>query len=252
MYAENNALENDSCVEERSLFLEGVRDAFPIGLAYLAVGFTIGIVAEKVGLNGLQGFVASLFVYASAGEYACFKAIADNSTLVELALVTFIINARYVMMSCALGQLLKPGTSLPKRILTGATITDELFGLYIARRKEIDLSYNLGAFSATVPLWALGTFLGIVVGGVLPVRILSALSVALYGMFLATVIPPTKHSRPILWAVLASFILHTLVNYCSFFDFISSGNKIIILTVLICSAAAYFAPVKPDKKEDTK
>lgn len=243
---------NNFADNEKNLFLLGLQQAMPIGLAYLAVGFTIGIVAKNIGLNAFQGFTASLLTYASAGEYACFNAIADNSSLIELAIVTIIINARYTMMSCALGQLLKPGTGLMKRILTGATITDELFGLYIARQKEIDLRYNLGAFTASVPLWALGTALGVAMGGILPVRIVSALSVALYGMFLATVIPPAKHNTPILLAVTASFVLHTFAKYSSFFDAISSGNKIILLTILICSLAAYFAPVSNLPKEEAK
>lgn len=234
----------------KKIFINGMKDGFPIGLAYLAVGFTMGIAVNNAGLSIFQGFFTSLFTYASAGQFAGFNAIQDKASLLEIAIVTIVINARYLLMSCALGQKLAPGTGLRKRLLTGATITDELFSLFIARQGYIDLRYNFGAFSTSVPLWALGTALGTFMGEVLPERVVSALSVALYGMFLAAIIAPTKTNRNVAIVVVSSFLLSFLSQYLPLLSSLDGGHKIILLTLLIAGAAAKLAPVKNMKKEE--
>ena len=90
--------------ERRRVFLAGVRDGVPIGLGYLAVAFSLGIAARNAGLNAFQGFLISLLNNASAGEYAAFTVIAADSGFLEMALITLITNARYLLMSCSLSQ----------------------------------------------------------------------------------------------------------------------------------------------------
>lgn len=245
-----NAKSNISSNSFKAIFLQGAKDGLPIGMAYLAVGFTMGIAASNAGLSIVQGFLTSLFTYASAGQFAGFNAIQEKAPLLEIAIVTIVINARYLLMSCALGQLLRPGTSLKDRLLTGATITDELFSLYIARKGYIDLRYNFGAFSTSVPLWALGTALGTFMGEVLPDRLVSALSVALYGMFLAAIIPPTRKNKAVAMVVVISFVLSFVSQYLHLLKDLDGGHKIILLTLLICSAAAKLAPIKHKQEEE--
>ena len=115
------------------VFRKGMKDAIPIGLGYLAVAFSLGIAARNAGMNAFQGFLMSMLNNASAGEYAGITVIAANSPYVEMAIVTLITNARYLLMSCAMGQRLTPGLSFGHRLLMGFDITDELFGIAIAR-----------------------------------------------------------------------------------------------------------------------
>ena len=119
--------------ERRRVFLAGVRDGVPIGLGYLAVAFSLGIAARNAGLNAFQGFLISLLNNASAGEYAAFTVIAADSGFLEMALITLITNARYLLMSCSLSQKFSPDTPLYHRLLVGYDVTDELFGIAIAR-----------------------------------------------------------------------------------------------------------------------
>lgn len=114
-------------------FRRGFRDGIPIGLGYLAVSFSIGIAARNIGLNAFQGFLMSLLNNASAGEYAGLTVIAANSPYIEVAIVTLITNARYLLMSCAMSQRLSPDLSLGHRLLMSYDITDELFGIAISR-----------------------------------------------------------------------------------------------------------------------
>ena len=86
----------------RKVFCEGMRDGVPIALGYFAVSFSLGIAARTAGFTPLQGFVASLLNNASAGEYAAFALIVSGATYLEVAIITLIANARYLLMSCAL------------------------------------------------------------------------------------------------------------------------------------------------------
>ena len=228
--------------KDKRNFHQGLRNGLPIGLGYLAVSFSLGIAAKSAHLTAFQGFIASLLTYASAGEYAVFVLIAAKATYLEVALVTLITNARYLLMGCALSQRLRPGAAFGERVLFGAFITDELFGINIARPGYLEPLYATGAILITIPLWALGTALGIIMGNLLPGALVSALSVALYGMFLAIIIPPSRKDKVIAGCVAVSFALSFLLQLL--LPGLSSGNRIIILTVVISAVAALLFPVK--------
>ena len=216
---------------KRNAFFEGGRDGLPIGLGYFAVAFSLGIVARNAGLTPLQGFIASFLNVASAGEYALFTSIQNGATYFEIALITLVVNARYLLMSCALSQRFDSKTPLIHRFLVGFGITDEIFGISIARHGFIEPAYNYGALFISVPLWSIGTSLGIVAGNFLPARVVSALSVALYGMFIAIIVPPAKKNLTILIAVIVSFIASFLCSVLPVIKDIQSGTRTIILTV---------------------
>lgn len=236
--------------DNAKVFFEGVRDGLPIGLGYFAVAFSLGIIAQNAGLNAWQGFLASWLNVASAGEYALFTSIQAGVTYLEVAYVAFIINARYLLMSCALSQRFDQNTPLIHRFLVGYGVTDEIFGISIARKGFLNPAYNYGALSISVPLWSLGTALGILAGNILPVRIVSALSVALYGMFIAIIVPPSKKNLTILVAVIISFALSYAFSRLPFLKTLSGGNRTIILTVVISSVVAIIKPV--DDESDSE
>lgn len=231
--------------------LRGFRDGIPIGLGYFAVAFSLGIDAKSVGLTPFQGFIASLFTSASAGEHAGFMNIRLGAALWEAVLMLLIANARYLLMSIALGQRFEPGTKLVHRLMVGAYITDELFGITIARPGYIHPYYTYGAILIAVPMWALGTLFGVVMGQILPANVVSALSVALYGMFIAIFVPPARKDRVVFFAVLASFLFSFACGRIPCIaDNVSEGTRTIVLTVLISAAAAALFPVKEEKKEE--
>ena len=142
---------------DRRIFLNGMRDGVPIALGYFAVSFSLGIAARNAGLTPLQGFFASLLNNASAGEYAAFTLIAANATLFQVALITLIANARYLLMSCALAQRFAPGTPFFHRLIIAYDVTDELFGITISRPGCLNPFYTYGAILLAAPAWAFGT-----------------------------------------------------------------------------------------------
>ena len=233
--------------ENRKMYLEGLRDGVPIGLGYFAVAFSLGIAARSAGLSAWQGLVASLLCSASAGEYALFTLIGAGGTYLEAALVTLITNARYLLMSCALSQRISPRMPNVHRFLFGAYVTDELFGINIARPGALEPVYYYGAISVAIPLWSLATALGIVMGNLLPGRVVSALSVALYGMFLAIIIPPARENRVVAACVGLSFALSWLFSVLPGLAAVSAGTRTILLTLLIAGGAAALFPVKDEE-----
>ena len=243
--------ENFGMNREKHAFTSGIRDGIPIALGYFAVAFSLGIVAKKAGLDPVQGFISSMLNHASAGEYAEFTVIMANDPYVEMAFVILITNIRYLLMSCALSQRFAPDTPGIHRFLVGFGITDEIFGISIGRPGVVNPYYNYGAMAIALPGWSFGTAIGIVAGNVLPASIVSALSVALYGMFIAIIIPASKKNRIVGWVVAVSFLVSFAVSKISLFDQMSDSMKISLLTVVIAGAAAFLFPVKEGDGEDS-
>ncbi len=237
---------------KNKVFLEGMRDGLPIGLGYFAVAFSLGIVARKAGLTPIQGFIASFFNVASAGEYALFTSMQAAASFIEIAVITLVVNARYLLMSTALTQRFDPKTPMLHRFLVGFGVTDEIFGITIARPGFINPIYNYGAILIAVPLWSIGTSLGIIAGNFLPARVVSALSVALYGMFLAIIVPPAKKNMVIMISVLISFAASYASTIIPGVKGLSSGTRTIILTVLISAIVALIKPIPDTENTDAK
>lgn len=238
--------------ENKICFRHGMRDGSPIALGYFAVAFTLGIAARNAGLSALQALVASALNNASAGEYAGFALIAAGSTYWETAIMTLVVNARYLLMSCALSQKLKPDTPLRHRILIAYDVTDEIFGICVAQPGHLNPWYAYGAIVVAIPGWALGTYFGVIMGNVLPTRMVSALSVGLYGMFLAIIIPPARKNRVIAGVVAAGFAASYLANRLTLLDGLSTGMKTIILTIALALLAAVLFPADIVNTEEKK
>lgn len=235
-------------MSNREYFKKGMVDGIPIALAYFAVSFTLGIAMKNAGMNAIQGFFMSLLNNASAGEYAGIAMIAIHASYLEIMMMTFIANARYLLMSFALSQKFHPKEKLIHRLLVGFDLTDELFGLAINQEGYLKPSYYYGAMVVTIPCWAIGTALGIILGNVLPNSIVQALSVALFGMFLAIIMPEARKEKPVLLVIICAFTLSFLSSILPGIRSLSEGTRTILLTVVLASLAAYLFPRKEFQK----
>ena len=234
-------------MDNKSCFSKGIRDGIPIALGYFAVSFSLGIAARSAGFTAFQALLMSLFNNASAGEFAAFTLIAAGAGYIEVALMTLVTNARYLLMSCALSQKLAPSVPLRSRMLIGFDVTDEIFGVSIAYPGKLNPWYTYGVMLVALPGWAVGTYFGVLMGNILPLRLVSALSVALYGMFIAVFMPPTRKDKVIAMLVVASMFLSWAFSVIGLFSFMSEGARVIFLTVAISAAAAWLFPVKDEE-----
>ena len=165
-------------------------------------------------------------------------------------MLTLVANARYFLMAAALAQRFAPDTPLLHRLAVSFGVTDEVFGITVARGGMVQPYYNYGALAISVPAWSAGTSAGILAGGILPAAAVSALSVALYGMFVWVILPPAKKSRPIAGMVLASFLLSLAATYAPLTSELSGGTRTIILTLLIAGVGAALFPVHEEQEEN--
>lgn len=234
-------------VQNKKWFLKGMKDGVPIAMGYFAVAFALGIAAKRAGMSAVQAGAMSILMLASAGQYAAITVIATGGGYIQMAVTTLIVNLRYLLMSCALSQKVDPNMKMGHRLLLSYPVTDEIFGIAMSVEGRLNPFYNYGAASVAAPGWTLGAFLGAAVGAILPQSISNALGVALYGMFLAIIIPPAKKNKVIAGAVIVSMLCSLLFSIAPVLREISSGMQIIVLTVLIAGAAAYLFPVNDEE-----
>ena len=233
----------------KSNFCKGLKGGIPIALGYFAVSFTLGIQAKNVGITAFQAAVTSFGLHASAGEYIAFTLIGANANILVMVLMEMIANARYLLMSCSLSQKIPADTPMWKRLVMGYFITDEIFGASISVSGKLDPYYMFGLIAVASPGWVVGTALGVIMGNALPLRAVSALSVGLYGMFIACIIPKSRKNKIVAGVIIVSFVLSYIFSTLSVFKGISSGIKIMILTVIIATVAAILFPVKEENHE---
>ena len=167
-----------------------------------------------------------------------------------MLLTMLIVNARYLLMSCALSQKMSPKTSTLHRMAVAFGITDEIFGISMAVKGTLNPCYNYGAMTVSIPCWATGAALGVIMGDVLPASIVSALVVGLFGMFLAIIIPPARKNKVIAGVIITSFILSFAFSKIPYLCTLSEGTRVIILTVAIALAAAILFPVKEEETDE--
>ncbi|MEA4824473.1 MAG: AzlC family ABC transporter permease [Clostridiaceae bacterium] len=237
--------------EHKLWYRRGIRDGVPIALGYFAVAFTLGIAAKKAGFTALQAFVCSFTINASAGQYAGIALISAGAGLLEIAVMEAVANARYLLMSAALSQKLDPKMPFFHRFLIGYDVTDEIFGISVSVTGKLDPFYTYGAMTMALPGWACGAMFGVICGTILPVSVVSALGVGVYGMFIAIIVPPARKSKIIAGVITVSVAASYVVSKLAFFAALTPGLRTILLTVALATAAALLFPVKTEKTEET-
>lgn len=230
-------------------YQKGVRDGIPIALGYLSVSFTFGMMATEKGLPVLATLLISMTNLTSAGQVAGLGLIVSGGAFVEMALTQFVINMRYALMSVSLGQKLDKGLGLLDRLAIAFGITDEIYAVAMSQNGKISKSYWFGLVSGPYVGWALGTFVGAAASTLLPLSLRSALGIAIYGMFLAIIVPPAKKSRPVLFVVLGAILISCLFYYVPVLKNVSGGFVIIIAGVAASLAGAWLAPLKKEEAD---
>lgn len=228
------------------LFLKGLRHGVPIGLGYLSVSFTFGMKAVGDGLSPVQAVLISLMNLTSAGQFAGLPLMVGGASMIEMALTQLIINLRYALMSLSLGQKLDGSMSTLRRMIFSFANTDEIFAVASSQPGKVGHTYLYGLMLAPILGWSSGTLLGAVAGQLLPAFVRSALGVAIYGMFLAIILPPARKEKPVRVVVLIAVMLSLCFRYIPVLNTLSSGFVIIICAVTASALGAWLFPVKEE------
>lgn len=228
---------------------EGIRDGIPIGLGYLSVSFTFGIMAVSYGLPWWQALVISMTNLTSAGQFAGLSIMVSAGSFVEMAISEFVINLRYSLMSISLSQKVDERFSGISRWLLGFGITDEIFAVAMGHKGPVSRSYFFGLMTMPYIGWSLGTLFGALCGNILPEIVRSALGIAIYGMFIAIIVPPMKKSRSTFLVVAIAVALSCLFAYVPVLQKVSVGFTVIICAVAASLLGAIFFPISEDDED---
>lgn len=231
-------------------FLKGVKDGFPICLGYLSVAFAFGIFAVASGLTSSEALLISMTNVTSAGQLAAVPCIVGGGTLIELAVSQLVINSRYALMSVSLSQKLDSKVTLFDRFIIAFINTDEVFAVATSQKGNVGKTYMYGLILTPYVGWSLGTILGAVAGDILPKNVISALSVAIYGMFIAIVVPEIKEHKSTAICALIACVLSVLFYFVPFLKVIPQGFVIIICACVAAGLAAILFPL--NEKEDAE
>lgn len=229
-------------------YYRGLKAGIPIGLGYLSVAFTFGIMASNLGFTWWQAVIISMTTLTSAGQLAAINVMVNPGKYIELLISQLTINVRYAFMSVSLSQKADSKFKGIFRWLLGFFITDEIFAVAITE-KNITRSFFIGLATAPYFGWATGTLIGSLMGAVLPKMLMNALSLAIYAMFVAVVAPEMKKAKSVFYAVFVTVLLRMLFYYAPILKNISGGLSVSICAVLAAVIAAIIFPVKEQENE---
>ena len=229
------------------LYLKGLKAGIPIGLGYLSVSFTFGIMAISLGFKWWEAVIISALTVTSAGQLAGIGVMVNPGQYITMLISQLTINVRYSFMSVSLSQKVSKRFSGIKRWLLGFFMTDEIFAV-ASNEKCVEPSFFLGLSTLPWIGWTLGTLLGSLIGGVLPPVIMASLCIAIYGMFLAIIIPPAKKSRPVLIVIVVASIIHCIFYYLPLLRDIPSGISISVSAILAAVFGALYFPLRGNKE----
>lgn len=225
-----------------------MQDSVSIALGYFSVSIAFGLIAVDSGCSPVQAMMISMACLTSAGQFAGVTVMATVGSYVEMAMTQILINARYALMAISLSQKVEPTFTTVPRLFLGSFITDEIFAVAVGQ-KVLTKKYFLGLACMPYVGWASGTIIGGVAGALLPEILTTSLSVALYGMFIAVVVPQVKTSRKTGIIVLVTMVISSIIYFAPQLNFISSGFAIIISAVLASCIGAVLFPVEDSEDE---
>ena len=225
----------------------GLRDGIPIAPGAFSVSFSFGMLAVQAGISPFHAVLISLMNLTSAGQFAGLTVIVSGASLVEMALTQLVINIRYALMSVSLSQKLDSSVKTFQRMLIAYGNTDEIFAVASSKPGTVGSKYMYGLILLPVIGWVGGTLTGAVASTILPAAVISALGVALYGMFIAIVVPVAKESKEVLLVVAVSLVFSSAFYYLPVLRNITSGFTIIICTVAAAGIGAVLFPIKEEQ-----
>ena len=227
-------------------YLKGLKDGLPVGLGYFSVSIAFGVTAVQSGLPLWAAVAISLTNLTSAGQLAGLSVIAAAGSLVEMAMTQLVINLRYALMSVSLSQKMDPSVKTGERFLIAFGNTDEIFAIASGRPGTVTAPYFYGLMTLPIICWTGGTLVGAAAGKILPAMVLSALGVAIYGMFIAVILPKAKKSRAVALVALGAAAMSCCFTWVPGLNRVSGGFAIIICAVVAAALGALLAPRKEE------
>ena len=229
-------------------YLRGLKAGIPIGIGYLSVSVGLGILAVSLGFHVWQAVLISMLTVTSAGQLSGLHTMCIPGQYIEMLISQLTINVRYSFMSVCLSQKTDPKFKGIYRWLLGFFMTDEIFAV-ASMEKRVSRSFFFGLTAMPFIGWTMGTLLGALLGDILPERVMCALCIAIYAMFVAIIIPQIRTEKTLAFPVLISILLSTAFYYLPVLKQISSGISMTVCAVIAAILGAIIFPIKPEEEE---
>ena len=230
-------------------YKEGLKAGVPIGLGYLSVSITFGIMAVSLGLYWWQALLISMLTLTSAGQLAAIQIMVNPARYIEMIVSQTTINVRYSFMSISLSQKTDHKFKGIWKFLLGFFITDEIFAVAV-QKEEVKRSFFIGLSTLPYFGWAIGTLIGTIIGNIIPGIIMKSLCLAIYGMFVAIITPVAKKSKAVLIAIIIASLCSLMFYYFPLIKEVPTGIAISISAVLASCICAILFPVKVGEKNE--
>lgn len=230
-------------------FLQGVKDGIPICLGYFSVSMAFGLSVVLNGMPVWSAVLTSVSNLTSAGQFAGTNLIIAAAPILEIIMTTIIINMRYFLMALSLSQKVDSKMSILKRMAVSFGITDEIFAVAMSRKGSLSATYMAGLILTPVVGWTLGTFTGAVASSLMPTSLSQAMGIALYGMFIAIIIPDARTNKSVFYTIIMAVAASYLFTFAPVLKNISSG-WVIIITIAVSAIAATLFPIKIEEEEE--
>lgn len=230
-------------------FTKGLRDGLPICLGYFSISVAFGMTAVTAGVPLWAAVLISLTNLTSAGQFAGTNLMVAQCQMAELGLTTLVINIRYFLMSLSVSQKVEERMSFGKRLAVAFGITDEIFAVSMQHPGKLTAPYMAGLILTPVLGWTGGTLAGGAATSVMPEALSDALGIALYGMFIAVIIPPAREEKSVLFTVILAILASLAFTYLPVLSGLGSGWSIIVITILVSAAAAWIFPREEEREE---
>ena len=232
--------------------VQGLKDGLPICLGYFSVSVAFGMTTVLAGMPLWAAVLISLTNLTSAGQFAGANLMLAGGNMMELGLTTLVINIRYFLMSLSVSQKVERKMSMKERLAVSFGITDEIFAVSMQHKGELSTPYMAGLIITPILGWTGGTLAGGAATSVMPEALSSALGIALYGMFIAVIVPPAREERSVLFTVILAILASLAFTYLPVLRNLGSGWSIIIITIAVSAVAAWLFPRKPEEVEETE
>ncbi len=206
------ATTNRSAKSAESALTSAFRQALPIILGYVPVGFAYGVLAQKSGLSGMNTLLMSILVFAGSAQLIGVGLFAAGAAPLAIVATTFVVNLRHLLMSAALAPYLRHW-SKTRLALFSYQMTDETFALHAGRfaRGETGTGETYGINVIAQSAWVGGTVLGLAASTLITDIRPIGLDYALPAMFIALLLGQLKSRRHLAVAVIAGLLSTALM-----------------------------------------
>lgn len=218
----------------RSEIKDGFYSGLPVLIGYFPIAVTFGLLAKSVNITLFESFCFSALVFAGASQFVGLNMLHAGIGIGEITLTVFLLNFRHFLMSATLSSKTYFNRFLIPVISFG--VTDETFAVAAMKSGKLSDGYMAALNFTAYTGWVAGTVAGYVAGDFLPPDIQASISICLYAMFVAILIPAVKKSFTAGATAVFAGVINSVLGYTGFF---SSGWNIII-SILAASSAGMF------------